>query len=123
MSRSLKIKKPRWTDPDDIAYLSFFGTLLQGLRMAEAKVRPFRFELKRKTVPVSFRLMKPVRQLLAPPASPQVLSDAQTTTLKSIASAAEKVRYEPQAYTNSGDLLTIEMTKVTNDKVPVYVRK
>ena len=123
MSRSLKIKKPKWTDPDDIAYLSFFGTLLQGLRMAEVRVRPHRFELKRKMVPISFKKMKPVRQMLPPPASPRVFTDAQTTTLKSIASAAEKVRYEPQAYTNSGDLLTIEMTKVTKDKVPVYVRK
>jgi hypothetical protein len=123
MSRSIKIRIPRWTDPEDRAYLSFFGTLLKGLRMADARVLHKPLNLKRKTVPFEFNQIQPTRKLFPAPTNPLFISDAQTTTLKTIASAAEKVSFEPRALPNSGDLLTIEMIKASDGRVPVYVKR
>lgn len=123
MSRSVKIRKPRWTDPEDIKYLSFFGTLLQGLVMAEARVANTVFELRRKNVPTTFSVSNPVRRLLPAQCSQVHITPSQREALKSIASAACKHSYEPKALPVPGEMVTIEMMKVSDGKMPVYVRR
>jgi len=123
MSRSIKIRRPRWTDPEDRAYLSFLGTLLKGFKMEEVRVLRQPFNLKRKTAPFRLSQMNPARRLFIAPVTPLSISDAQTATLKSIASVAQKSRFEPKALPSPSHMLTIEMIKETEDKVPVYVRR
>lgn len=123
MSRTVKIEKPRWTDPDDIAYLSFFGTLLHGLEVEEVRVSTIRFELKRRVAHSMASERKAGRLLLSAPARPVPLTDAQRQTLHSIASVSRKASYMPRALPANAELVTIEMTKVSDGKVPAYVRR
>jgi hypothetical protein len=123
MSRSAKIKKPKWTDPKDIAYLSFFGTLFHGLQMQEVRFPAARLELKRRTVPFDPRMLKKESRSLPAPARSVPVTEAQRMTLQSIAAVARKTRYEPRALPGHSDLLTIEMIKVSDGRAPVYARR
>lgn len=123
MSRSVKVKKPKWTDREDIAYLSFFGTLLQGLRTEDTRLPVMSFELERRGAPDIARTIGPHRVLFPVPARQVTVSPAQRQALKSIASAAEKARYVPRALPGHADTVIIEMEKLSESKEPVYAKR
>lgn len=123
MSRSLKIKRPKWINPEDTAYLRFFGTLLHGLSMGEVKLSPISFVLKRKSLPHSVTSMSPARRLLPTAAKLMMISDAQRSTLKTLGSLANNGGYEPRILSGPSEMLTIEMMNISDGRTPVYVRR
>ena len=122
MSRSVKIKATKWNDPEDITYLSFFGTLLHGLRMEETRLPNMRFELKRRAEPDTAGTMRLDRRLLPAPEKQVTISDLQRQAIKSVASVAEKANFVPKALPGNAETVIIEMERLSDARVPVYAR-
>lgn len=152
MSRSAKIRKPRFTNPEDIKYLSLFGTLISSLKLQEVRISRPGLELKKRKVPdaimairnelglleetsgalmiseaknttVEIATKKQERSLFPVPAKPLMVSKAQSETLKMVTAAAQETSYEVKALPSSPDMVTIEIMKVSGSKEPVYVRR
>jgi hypothetical protein len=119
MSRSVKVKKRRWENPEDEAYLSFFGTLLHSLKLEAVRLPLKSFELIRVGVEPA-QGMVPVRRLYPVPTTQMAVSELQTESLKAVAWAAGQAGFEPKALPGPRDMLTIDMVKVSDGRVPVY---
>lgn len=123
MSRSIKIRKPKWIDPKDKQYLSLFGTILHGFKLEETVLPVKTFHLKRRHSPGRLAMTAPTPKMLPAPIQSAVVSDAQTETLKVIATAANQAGFEPKPLPSHPEMLTVEMFKVSDGKVPVYARR
>ena len=121
MSRSLNIKMPKW-HPEDAKFLSFFGTLLHGMKVDEARHPTIRFELRRQRTPVERTVTQPSLPILHTPAKCVAVNRQQKQTLCSIARAAQETGYAPKALPSSTGVVVIEMGRISDGEVPVYAR-
>ena len=122
MSKSIRIRRRVWTNPEDRAFLSFFGTLLHSLRMEEVRLQRPGFRLKRR-IPEEAYASAPSRNLFPGRAAKPAISDLQADTLKAVAWAARESGFKPKALPGPSEMLTIDMTKVSDGRVPVYERR
>jgi len=122
MSKSVRIRRREWTNPEDRAFLSFFGTLLYSLRMEEVRLQSPAFQLRRR-IRDSRAKMKPRRLSLPSTATQLAIPDTQSDTLKAVVWAARESGLEPKALPGPSEMLTIDMTKVSDGRVPVYERR
>jgi hypothetical protein len=122
MSKAVRIKKRKWENPKDEAYVSFFGTLLHGMKLDAVRLRREDFELVRVGIG-STQGVVPGRNLFPVPSTQLVVSEPQTEMLKAVGWAAGQAGFEPKALPGPHDMLTIDMVKMSDGRVPVYAAR